>query len=59
MFFICLIFAIGGVFVAQIFVRLPDDLKASLQLEARRLGISLNAFVLQLFWHWFIDSHKS
>lgn len=39
--------------MAQVFVRLPDDLKDKMQQEAHRLGLSLNAFVLQLFWSWY------
>ncbi len=39
--------------MAQLFVRLPDALKDKMQEEAQRLGLSLNAFVLQLFWSWY------
>jgi len=38
--------------MAQILVRAPDGLKNDLQKEARKLGITLNAFVLQILWDW-------
>ena len=37
----------------SVFIRLPVELKEALRVEAQRFGVSLNAFVLQLFWHWY------
>lgn len=39
--------------MTQVFIRLPDNLKEAMQGEAQRLGLTLNAFVLQMFWGWF------
>lgn len=36
--------------MAQILVRSPDELKEWLQQEAKRIGITLNALVLQILW---------
>lgn len=38
--------------MAQMLIRPPDSLKESLQKEARRKGMSLNALVLQILWEW-------
>ena len=44
--------------MAQMLIRPPDSLKESLQNEARRKGMSLNALVLQILWEW-LDRDRS
>ena len=36
--------------LTQVFIRLPECLKEMLQQCARERGLSLNAYVLQMFW---------
>lgn len=38
--------------MAQMLVRPPEDLKDRLQIEAQRMGLTLNALVLQILWDW-------
>lgn len=38
--------------MAQMLVRAPDELKESVVAEAQRIGISLNALVIQILWDW-------
>jgi len=33
-------------------LRIPETLMAMLQKEASRLGVSLNALILQILWQW-------
>lgn len=33
-------------------LRIPNDLYNRLQNEANTIGVSLNAFILQLLWEW-------
>ena len=43
--------------MAQILIRPPEALKESLKCEARRMGITLNAIVLQILWEW-VENRK-
>ena len=43
--------------MAQILIRPPEVLKEKLKYEARRMGITLNAIILQILWEW-IESRK-
>ncbi len=36
----------------QILIRTTVELKAILQKEAKRIGITLNALILQILWDW-------
>lgn len=36
----------------QILIRAPKEIKTFLQCEAKRIGITLNALVLQILWEW-------
>ncbi len=36
----------------QILIRAPQEIKIFLQCEAKRIGITLNALVLQILWEW-------
>ena len=36
----------------QILIRAPQEIKIFLQCEAKRIGITLNALVLQNLWEW-------
>ena len=38
--------------MAQMLVRPPDGLKDELQRRAQKMGITLNALVLQILWDW-------
>lgn len=38
--------------MAQMLIRAPDDLKEILQGEARRIGIPLNALLIQILRNW-------
>lgn len=46
----------GGTDMAQMLVRSPQDLKDSLQSEAKRIGITLNALLIQILREW-TDEH--
>lgn len=39
--------------MAQVGLRIPDNLKEAIACEAERMGFSFNAFVLQIFWDWY------
>ena len=43
--------------MVQILIRPPEALKENLKREARRMGITLNAIVLQILWEW-VESRK-
>lgn len=36
----------------QILIRTPEILKNFMQNEAKKIGITLNALVLQILWSW-------
>lgn len=36
----------------QILIRAPQELKQIMQGETKRLGITLNALILQILWSW-------
>lgn len=36
----------------QILIRTPEEVKIFLQCESKRIGITLNALVLQILWEW-------
>ncbi len=36
----------------QILIRAPREIKTFLQSEAKRIGITLNALILQILWEW-------
>lgn len=36
----------------QILIRTTEELKKTLQKEAKRIGITLNALILQILWEW-------
>lgn len=36
----------------QILIRTTEELKTILQKEAKRIGITLNALILQILWEW-------
>ena len=38
--------------MTSILVRCPEGLKREVQREAERMGISVNAFVLNILWQW-------
>lgn len=38
--------------MAQMLIRSPDDLKENVQREAKRIGITTNAFVIQILRDW-------
>lgn len=41
----------------QILIRCTGEMKGILQKEAKRLGVTLNALILQILWNW-IEEHK-
>ncbi len=43
--------------MVQILIRPPEALKENLKREARRMGITLNAIVLQILWEW-VENRK-
>lgn len=36
----------------QILIRAPKELKEILQERAKRIGVTLNALILQILWEW-------
>ena len=38
--------------IEKILIRVPAGIKNALQSEAKRLGISLNALILQILWDY-------
>ena len=36
----------------KILIRAPEELKSILQQESKRIGISMNALILQILWEW-------
>lgn len=38
--------------IEKILIRMPAELKDVIKAEARRIGVSLNALVLQIIWQW-------
>ncbi|MDR1003255.1 MAG: toxin-antitoxin system HicB family antitoxin [Oscillospiraceae bacterium] len=38
--------------IVKILIRSPKELKDKLQERARTIGITLNAFILQILWDW-------
>ena len=38
--------------MSQILLRAPDELKTIVTNEAKRIGISTNALILQILWEW-------
>ena len=38
--------------MAQKLVRAPDKLKEQLQTSAQRMGLTLNALMIQILWEW-------
>ena len=36
----------------QILIRTTEELKKTLQKEAKQIGITLNALILQILWNW-------
>ena len=43
--------------MVQILIRPPEALKEKLKCEAQRMGITLNAMILQILWEW-VESRK-
>lgn len=39
----------------KILIRAPEELKKLLQEKAKKLGITLNALILQILWEWVKD----
>lgn len=39
----------------KILIRTPEELKKLLQEKAKKLGITLNALILQILWEWVKD----
>lgn len=42
----------------SILIRCPEELKKILQQESKRVGISMNALVLQILWDWVEEKKK-
>ncbi len=38
--------------MAQMLIRLPDELKRDFQTWARQMGLTLNGLILQILWDW-------
>lgn len=38
--------------IEKILLRAPQELKEQLKRESMRIGISLNALILQILWEW-------
>lgn len=38
--------------IEKVLLRMPGNLKGTLRREAKRLGISLNALILQILWNY-------
>lgn len=42
----------------KILIRAPQELKLLLQTKAKKLGITLNALILQILWEWVKNNQK-
>ena len=42
----------------KILIRAPQELKELLQVRSKKLGITLNALILQILWDW-VKRNKS
>lgn len=40
----------------QILIRAPKEIKSFLQNNAKRIGITLNALILQILWDWAMEN---
>lgn len=38
--------------IEKILLRAPQELKDRLKMESARIGVSLNALILQILWEW-------
>lgn len=43
----------------QILIRAPEELKKLLQNKCKKLGITLNALILQILWDWVKEENKT
>lgn len=44
--------------IEKILIRAPRELKAVLKNESTRVGVSLNALILQILWTW-VEEQRS
>ncbi len=44
--------------MSQILIRTPDETKEFIQKKAKKIGITVNALVLQVLWEWMKKEQK-
>lgn len=44
--------------MSQMLIRAPEELKSRITSEAKRIGISTNALLLQILWNWLKEKNR-
>lgn len=44
--------------MSQMLIRAPEELKEKISGEAKRIGISMNALLIQIIWSWLKEQER-